>query len=123
MRQGRIKFGTASLAAFVAALALVLQAALAVAAPPVQRDLFGNVICADGSGGQKPGDSGQHNTHLPDCMLSCGGAFQASADLPASAEWQRTLLTEEAVTSPPAKVASRHDRHTPANPRAPPAAA
>jgi len=124
MRHGRIKFGTARIAAFVAALVLVLQAALAVAALPVQRDLFGNVICADGSGGQRPGDSGQHNTHLPDCcMLYCGSAVQASADLPASAEWQPKLLAEEAVTDPPVTIVFRHDRHTPANPRAPPAAA
>lgn len=124
MRQRRRSTGTARIAAFIATLALVLQAGLAGAATPVQRDLFGNVICADGSGGQKPGDSGQHDTHLPNCcMLSCGGAFQAFADLPAFVEWQPKLLAERTVTRPQATIVLRHDRRTPANPRAPPAAA
>lgn len=121
MRHGVAKFGTARIATFVAALALLFQAALAVAAPPVQRDMFGNVICADGSGGQKPGDPGQHRTHLSDCcMLSCGSAFEASADLPPSTEWQPRLLAGEAVANPPATILVRRQQRSPANPRAPP---
>lgn len=123
MRQGELRTGTTRIAAFVAALVLVLQAALAVAATPVQRDLFGNVICADGSGGQKPGDGGQHDGHLPDCcMLACGG-FVAAADLPAAVEWTPLALIEAAITYPPETIVFRHHRRTPANPRAPPSAA
>lgn len=124
MRHGAATFGTARIAAVLAALVLLLQAALAAAAPPVQRDLFGNVICADGSGGQKPGDPGQHRAHLPECCtLSCGSAFQVSADLPPSFEWQPRLLVGKAVADTPAWVVSRHEQRSPANPRAPPAAA
>jgi hypothetical protein len=123
MRYGKAEFGTARIVAFVAALALLLQATLAVAVPPVQRDLFGNVICADGSGGQKPGEGGQRRTHLPDCCtLSCGGS-PASADLPASVEWRTMSLAKEAIAYPPARIVFLNEQRSPANPRAPPTAA
>lgn len=108
--------------AFVAALALVLQSALAFAAPPVQRDIFGNVICANGSGGQAPAGKDHGGGHMPDCcMLSCGSAFQA-ADLPAAAEWPAVVLADEIAGYPSPKIIPAHDRRTPANPRAPPVA-
>ena len=110
-------------AAFVAALVLVLQSALAVAAQPVQRDIFGNVICAEGSTGNSPSGQNHDNGHMPDCcMLSCGVAFQGAADVPAAVEWRTVPLAAEAVVYPPPRLASLHDRRTPANPRAPPAA-
>lgn len=121
MRQGRI--GIARLAAFVAALVLVLQSALAVSAAPAPRDIFGNVICAEGSTGGSPSGQGHDGGHMPDCcMLSCGGAFQAAADVPADIEWQVVALAAQAVSYPPPRLVSPHDRRTPANPRAPPAA-
>lgn len=115
---------TARIATFVAALVLVLQSALAVAAPPVQRDIFGNMICADGSGGQMPGGR-DGAKHLPDCcLLSCSAAFQTSAGLPPETFWPASRHdADAAVPLPPAVVLAPHDRRTPANPRAPPLAA
>jgi len=111
------------LAAFVAALVLVLQSALAVAAQPVQRDIFGNVICVEGSTGYSPSGQGHDGGHMPDCcMLSCGVAFQSAADVPSTIEWQAVPLAAEAVVYPPPRPVSPHDQRTPANPRAPPAA-
>jgi hypothetical protein len=122
MRKHEGRIGMARLATFVAALALVLQSALAVAAPPVQRDIFGNVICAEGSTGQSPARGGQGGGHLPDCcMLSCGSAFQAAADLPAAMEWTAPAPAGEPVRYSPPEIIFLRDRHTPANPRAPPA--
>jgi hypothetical protein len=116
---------TARIAIFVAALVLVLQSALAFAAPPVQRDIFGNMICADGSGGQMPGGREDSAKHLTDCcLLSCSAAFQASAGLPPETLWPASR--REAGVSlplPVAAVLALHDRRTPANPRAPPTAA
>jgi hypothetical protein len=121
MTEGRI--GMSRLAAFVAALVLVLQSALAVAAQPVQRDIFGNVICVEGSTGYSPSGQGHDGGHMPDCcMLSCSVAFQGAADVPAAVEWQAAALATEAVIYPPSRLVSPHDRRTPANPRAPPAA-
>ncbi|HEY6630633.1 MAG TPA: DUF2946 family protein [Rhizobiaceae bacterium] len=115
--------GIVRLAAFVAALVLVLQSAFAVAAPPVQRDIFGNVICAEGSTGHSPSGQGHHGGQMPDCcMLSCGASFQGAAGPPAAVEWQPRPLTAEAVVYPPPRLAAPHERRTPANPRAPPAA-
>jgi hypothetical protein len=123
MKQGLDRIGITRLAAFVAALLLVLQSALAVAAQPVQRDIFGNVICAEGSTGHSPFGQGHDGGHMPDCcMLSCGMAFQGAADVPATVEWQTVVLAAEAVIYPPLRLVSPHDRRTPANPRAPPAA-
>ena len=111
------------LAAFVATLVLALQSALAVAAPPVQRDIFGNVICAEGSTGHSPSGQGHDGSHMPDCcMLACGSAFQSAADVPAAVEWPATVFVGGAVSYPPPRIISPHDRRTPANPRAPPAA-
>lgn len=122
MRQGKGRTGIAPLTAFVAALVLVLQSALAIAAPPVQRDIFGNVICADGSGGHMP--SGSHEGRLPDCcMLSCGGSFHLDAGLPAHQEFPGAQAAEEATVISSATIIARHDRRSPINPRAPPAAA
>ena len=124
MRQGRDRNGIARLATFVAALVFALQSAFAVAAAPVQRDIFGNVICTEGSGGQMPSGGGHDGGHMPDCcVLSCSAAFQAVADLPASIAWPAIVFVEKAITYPPPIAASPHDRHSPANPRAPPAAA
>ena len=124
MKQGRGKNGIARLAALVAALALILQSALAVAAAPVQRDIFGNVICTEGGGGQMPAGDGHDGGHLPDCcMLSCSAAFQTAADLPAAVEWPTIVFVGKAIEYPTSIAASPHDRRTPANPRAPPSAA
>ena len=124
MKQGRGKNGIARLAALVAALALILQSALAVAAAPVQRDIFGNVICTEGGGGQMPSGGGHAGGHLPDCcMLSCSAAFQTAADLPAAVEWPTIVFVGKAIEYPTSIAASPHDRRTPANPRAPPSAA
>jgi hypothetical protein len=121
MAEGRI--GIARVAAFVAALVLVLQSALAVAAPPVQRDIFGNVICAEGSTGHSPSGQGHDGGHMPDCcMLSCSIAFQSPADLPAEAEWPAVVLVDEPASYPTPALVSPQERRTPANPRAPPAA-
>jgi hypothetical protein len=107
----------------VAAFVLALQSAFAVAATPVQRDIFGNVICTDGSGAQMPAGEGHDRGHMPDCcMLSCSAAFQTTADLAVLVEWPTVVLVEEAISCPPPIAASPHDRRTPANPRAPPAA-
>ena len=84
MRQEKGRIGIA----LFAALVLVLQSAFAVAATPVQRDIFGNVICTEGGGVEMPAGGGHDGGHMPDCcMLACGGVFQAAADLPASIEW------------------------------------
>ncbi len=123
MRQGRDGNGIARLATLGAALVFALQSAFAVAATPVQRDIFGNVICTEGSGGQMPAGGGHDGGHMPDCcMLSCSTAFQTAADLPASIEWPAVVFVGKAITYPPSIAASPHDRRTPANPRAPPAA-
>ena len=123
MKQGLDRLGTTRLAAFVAALVLVLQSALAVAAQPVQRDIFGNVICAEGSTGHSPSGQGHDGGHVPDCCtLSCGAAFQGAAGLPGAVDWQPVVLAAEAVACTPPRHVARHDRRTPANPRAPPAA-
>lgn len=115
--------GLTRIAAFVATMVLVLQSALAVAAPPVQRDIFGNVICADGSGYFMPsGDSGAR--HLPDsCMLSCNMALQVMAGPPPATPVPAIAQIGEAMAFPsPAPVYPR-ERRTPANPRAPPSVA
>jgi hypothetical protein len=123
MKQGMDKIGMTRLAAFVAALVLVLQSALSVAAQPVQRDIFGNVICAEGSSGHSPSGQGHDGGHMPDCcMLSCSSAFQTAADVPAAVEWPVVSLVGEALNHPAPRLISQHDRRTPANPRAPPAA-
>jgi hypothetical protein len=121
MRHGTGRIGIVRFAAFIAALVLVLQSALAVSAAPVQRDIFGNVICMEGSGGQIPAGGGHDGGHMPDCcMLACGSAFQAAADLPTSTEWPDVALVGEAINYPSPRITSPHDRRTPANPRAPP---
>jgi hypothetical protein len=123
MRHGIGRIGITRAAAFVVALVLVLQSALAVAAQPVQRDIFGNVICAEGSTGHSPSGGSHDGGHMPDCcMLACGGVVQAAADLPASIEWPVPAAMAEAVSHPFPGVASPHDQRTPANPRAPPVA-
>jgi hypothetical protein len=119
MSEGRN--GIARLAAFVATLVLVLQSALAVAAAPVQRDIFGNIICAEGSTGHSPSGSSHDGGHMPDCcMLSCGAAFQAAAGLPASIEWRMPLPVAETAPDQVAVAPLLQSRRTPANPRAPP---
>ena len=124
MRQDIGRIGIARLAAFAAALVLVLQSAVAVAATPVQRDIFGNVICTEGGGVQMPAGGGHDGGHMSDCcMLACGGISQTAADLPASIEWPAPAALAETVSHPLPGVASPHDRRTPANPRAPPVAA
>lgn len=123
VRQGEGRIGMARVAAFVAALVLVLQSALAVSAAPVQRDIFGNVICAEGSTGHSPSGERNGGGHMPDCCtLSCSPALQGAADVPAAVEWLPLVLAPDAVGYPPPRLVSPHDRRTPANPRAPPAA-
>jgi hypothetical protein len=123
MRHGKDRIGIVRLAALVAALVFALQSAFAVAAAPVQRDIFGNVICTEGGGGQMPAGGGHDGGHMPDCcMLSCGGVFQTAADLPAFLEWPAVVFAEEAIAYPSPIAAFAHDKRTPANPRAPPAA-
>lgn len=123
MRFSAARTRTARIAAFVATLVLVLQSALAVAAPPIQRDIFGNVICAPGSTETPAGDHGAK--HLPECcVLSCGAALQTAGDVPAAVQWQAGAKEfGAAIPLPPAEPFSPHDRRTPGNPRAPPHAA
>lgn len=122
MRQKKSRIGMSRLAAVVAALVLVLQSALAIAAQPVQRDIFGNVICVEGSTGYGPSGQGHDGGHMPDCcMLSCGVALQGAADMPAAAEWQAAVIVAEIPAYPSPRLVSPRDRRTPANPRAPPA--
>ena len=103
---------------------LVLQSALASATPPVQRDIFGNVICVEGSTGQSPARGGHDGGHVPDCcMLACAAAIQAAADLPAAIAWPAPKMAGEAASYPRLDAPTTQDRRTPANPRAPPAAA
>ncbi len=123
MGLGRIGMGW--LAAFVAGLALVLQAAFAAAAPPLQRDIFGNVICADATGGPSQ-PAGRHDGgHTPDCcLLACAASFQSVADSPAATiAWPAAVASEPAVPDAIRHAAPQRERRTPANPRAPPAAA
>lgn len=123
MRITARRAATARIATFVAMLVLVLQSALAFAAPPVQRDIFGNLICADGSGGRMPDDSGAK--HLPDCcLLSCSASVPVSAGLPpATCPPIGPRNAGVAGPLPVPAVLAPHDRRTPANPRAPPLAA
>jgi hypothetical protein len=124
MSHGKDRIGVVRLAALVAALVFALQSAFAVAATPVQRDIFGNVICTEGGGGQMPAGGGHDGGHMPDCcMLSCGSAFQTAQDVPAAIEWPAVVFAGEAITYPSPVAVSRHHKRTPANPRAPPAAA
>ena len=119
MQQGIGRIGIALLSALV----FVLQSAFAVAATPVQRDIFGNVICAEGSTGHSPSGGSHDGGHMPDCcMLSCSAAFPAAANVPAAIEWPATVLVDAAVSYPTLQLTFPHDRRTPANPRAPPAA-
>jgi hypothetical protein len=124
MRQGMNRNGLTRFAAFVVALLLVLQPALASAAPPVQRDIFGNIICVEGSTGRSPARGDHDGGHVPDCcMLACAAAFQAAADLPAGIAWPAPKMAGDAASYPPLEAPTTQDRRTPANPRAPPAAA
>ena len=112
--------GRSRLATFVVALALVLQSALAFAAPPVQRDIFGNVICAAGSASRDAG--GKETGHVPDCCLfSCNMA--SAAGMPPQIVLPAFTTVGEPIVQPTPDIICRHDRRTPANPRAPPHAA
>lgn len=123
MRISSGRSGIARIATFVAALVLVLQSALAFAAPPIQRDIFGNVICTPGST-EMPGGGGDRAGHMPDCcLLLCGAAFQTFGDLPPDAHWPAIAHDSAAIHFPVAAVLTPHDRRTPANSRAPPPAA
>lgn len=116
------RIGTLRFATFVAALAFVLQSALAFAAPPIQRDIFGNVICADGSGQMPAG--GQGNGHMPDCcLLACSMASQVSAGLPDAPLLPGPEAAAESIVYSTYTLVDPHARRTPANPRAPPLSA
>ena len=118
--QGRSRQGRSRLATFVVALALVLQSGLAFAAPPVQRDIFGNVICAAGSASRDAG--GKETGHVPDCCLfSCNMA--SAAGMPPQIVLPAFTTVGEPIVQPTPDIICRHDRRTPANPRAPPHAA
>jgi len=124
MRINAGRSGIARIAIVVAALVLVLQSALAFAAPPIQRDIFGNVICAPGST-EMPGGGKDGAKHLPECcLISCAAAFQNSGGLPPDMQWPAIRHDAGAtIRLPVAAVPTPHDRRTPANPRAPPLAA
>ncbi len=121
--RGRTGHGIATL---VAALLLVLQSALgsvAMAAEPVQRDIFGNVICTDGRAGQDPAHDG--GGHVPNCcLLGCAACVQGAADVPSVAAEIDAPLAHDA-----AGFSKTHDtfvfatQRRQGNPRAPPASA
>ncbi len=121
MSLGPTRIGTLRLATFVAALAFVLQAALAFATPPVQRDIFGNVICAPGTMQTPAGSPAGHKQDC--CFLSCNVSPLAAAGMPPAAFEPAFAAAFEPVVHPPLDVVARHDRRTPANPRAPPPSA
>lgn len=124
MSKARGSTGITRVAALVAALMLVLQSALAVAAPPVQRDIFGNIICVDGSTGQSPASDDHGGGHMPDCcLLACGAPAHAAPALPAALSALAVARPQAPANPPATTVPSRPGRRTPANPRAPPAAA
>ena len=108
------------LAAFIAAFVLVLQSTLVIAAPPVERDIFGNVICAPGSA-EMPSGQGGHEQDC--CLLSCNMSPSVATGLPAAFFIAAIEAVPLPLVYPPQKALSRHDRRTPANPRAPPLAA
>ena len=121
--RGRKGHGIATL---VAALLLVLQSALgsvAMAAEPIPRDIFGNVICTDGRADQDPAHNG--GGHLPNCcLLGCAACVQGAADVPSVAA---------EIDAPPANdptgFSNKHDafvfaaQRRQGNPRAPPVSA
>ncbi len=121
MSLGPTRIGTLRLATFVAALAFVLQVALAFATPPVQRDIFGNVICAPGTMQTPAGSPAGHKQDC--CFLSCNVSPLAAAGMPPAAFELAFAAAFEPVVHPPLDVVARHDRRTPANPRAPPPSA
>lgn len=115
--------GITRIVALAATLVLVLQSALAMAAPPVQRDIFGNVICAGGAGSFMP-ERGGGAKHAPDCcMLSCNMAAQVADGLPPAAHIPAIAGGAQAIGSPMPATIYPPERHTPANPRAPPSVA
>ncbi|MBX3580463.1 MAG: hypothetical protein KF810_01010 [Rhizobiaceae bacterium] len=114
------RIGIFRLATFLAALVLVLQSTLVMAAPPVERDIFGNVICAQGSA-QMP--SGQSKHEQDCCLLSCSMSPSVAAGPPAAIFIAAFEALPQPLVFPPQKTLARHHRRTPANPRAPPLAA
>jgi hypothetical protein len=112
--------------ALVAALLLVLQSALgsvAMGGEPVQRDIFGNVICTDSRPGQNPAHDG--GGHLPNCcLLGCASGIQGAADIPGEAAAIEAPQSHDAASFPVAHhpfVFATQRRQ--GNPRAPPLAA
>ncbi len=112
--------------ALVATLLLVLQWALgsvAIGAEPVQRDIFGNVICTDGRAAPDPAHDG--GGHSPDCcLLGCAASSHGPAGVPSDAA---ELEAPAALAAP--RFPTTHDAYVFAtqrrqgNPRAPPVAA
>ncbi|MBW8909885.1 MAG: hypothetical protein JF620_12855 [Mesorhizobium sp.] len=113
-------------AALVAALLLLLQSSLGAFAfgAPSQLDAFGNVICTHDGAVKLPGGD-PYQQHMPACCsLGCSMVFSAHLP-PSQAAALASIRIVETVAFP--LPAFRHldfarDR-SPANPRAPPAAA
>lgn len=113
-------------AAFVAALLLLLQSSLGAFAfgAPSQLDAFGNVICTHEGAVKLPGGD-PHQQHMPACCsLGCSMVFSAHLPPPQVDAIASARIFETVAFALPA---FRHqdfarDR-SPANPRAPPAAA
>ena len=68
---------------------------------------------------------GDHDgEHLPDCcLLLCASASPTVADAPAPMVWPPIVRADKTIAPATSQVAARQNRRTPANPRAPPAAA
>jgi len=111
-------------AAFIAALALLLQAALGAFAfgAPLQLDAFGNVICTHNGAVKLPVDE-PHDQHMPACCsLGCSTVSPIHLPPPEAVAPAGTRVMETVAFQVPAflHVDFARDR-SPANPRAPPA--
>jgi hypothetical protein len=110
--------------ALAAALALFIQSLLgsyALTVGPVQFDIFGNAICADGGAKSSQGhhpDGG----HLPDCCILGCGAAQLLANTPDDAGnlFPPREFAAIAIRPLPATPALDYPKQQPGNPRAPP---
>ena len=110
--------------ALAATLALFIQSLLgsyALAAGPVQFDIFGNVICtADGANATHGGGHG--SSTLPDCcILGCSTSAQLLANAPDAENLVSPPEFAAAAIRPlPVTPALNDPGRQPGNPRAPP---
>ncbi len=108
--------------ALAAALILLLQSGFGSFAAPVQRDIFGNVICSDNN--PAPGH-GHDGGHIPNCCVAgCGACVYGAAGL-ATAVWVLAPPKDHVALASyraPRRLVLAQPR-SPANPRAPPEAA